>query len=202
MEAFGYLTNAMVKAQGAQGFYSDPTWNISPKLPDGDTLDFNQIRITHGADDQTVTGNDGNELIHGAGGNDQITGAGGIDILFGDTGNDTLSGGSGNDYLYGGAGDDTLNGGSGNDYLKGNGGNDRFVFDESAGGHDKISEFGKHGADTIDISSSLASSAAQVIGSATADPAGNAVLHLGNGVDITLLGIHTADLKADMFHIT
>ena len=202
MEAFGYLTDAMVKAQGAKGFYSDPTWNISPKLADGDTLDLDQVRITHGADDQTIAGNDGNELIHGAGGNDQITGAGGIDILFGDTGNDTLSGGAGNDFLYGGAGNDILNGGAGNDYLKGNGGDDRFVFDESAGGHDTISEFRKHGNDMIDIKAGLASSAAQVIGSANEDSGGNAVLHLGNGVDITLLGIHTADLKADMFHIT
>ena len=201
MEAFGYLTNEMVKAQGAKGFYSDPTWNISPRLADGDTLDFDQVRITHGADDQTITGGNGNELIHGAGGDDQITGAGGIDILFGDIGDDTLSGGAGNDFLYGGAGNDTLNGGSGNDYLKGNGGNDRFVFDGSAGGHDTISEFRKHGADTIDIKASLASSAAKIIASADEDSGGNAVLHLGNGVNITLLGIGTGELKADMFHV-
>ena len=108
-------------------------------------------------------------MIHGAGGDDQITGAGGIDILFGDIGDDTLSGGAGNDFLYGGGGNDTLNGGAGNDYLKGNGGNDRFVFDGSAGGHDKISEFRKHGADMIDIKASLASSAAKIIDSATED---------------------------------
>ena len=69
------------------------------------------------------------------------------------------------------------------------------------GGHDTISEFRKHGTDMIDIKAGLASSAAQVIGSASADEGGNAVLHLGNGVNITLLGIGTEGLKADMFHI-
>ena len=201
MEAFGYLSNAMVKAQGAQGFYSDPTWNISPRLADGDTLDLAQVRITHGADDQYLSGTNGNELLHGAGGDDQISGANGIDILFGDTGDDTLIGGAGNDFIYGGAGNDVLNGGAGDDYLKGNGGDDRFVFGDDAGGRDTISEFRKHGADTIEIDAGLGGSIAQIIGSAGTDESGDAVLHIGSGLTVTLLGVGTGELKTDMFHI-
>ena len=48
MEAFGYLTKEMVKARGAEGFYSDPTWNIAPKLAVGDTLDI-RIRCASSA---------------------------------------------------------------------------------------------------------------------------------------------------------
>ena len=55
--------------------------------------------------------------------------------------------------------------------------------------------------DVIDIKASLASSAAKIIDSATEDSGGNAVLHLAGGVNITLLGIGTEGLKADMFHV-
>ena len=149
------------------------------------------MRIERSSDGQTIPGTGGNELIHGAAGNDRISGGNGIDILFGGEGNDDLSGDAGNDFLYGGKGSDRLSGGLGNDYLKGNAGNDRFVFDQSAGGRDTIADFNKHGTDTIEIKASLASSAAKIIDSATEDSGGNAVLHLGGGVDITLLGIGT-----------
>jgi hypothetical protein len=205
MEAFGYLTREMVKARGTEGFHSDPTWNIAPKLADGDTLELNQVRIAQAPGDRTISGTDGNELIHGAAGNDHISGGNGIDILFGGDANDELSGGAGNDFLYGGKGDDRLIGGAGNDYLKGNAGNDRFVFDQDAGGRDTIGDFNKHGTDTIEIKANLGgggpASAAQVIASATADADGDAVLHIGKGLDITLLGVHTTDLKAGMFHM-
>jgi Ca2+-binding RTX toxin-like protein len=140
-------------------------------------------------------------LLHGAGGDDQISGANGIDILFGDTGDDALIGGAGNDFIYGGVGNDVLNGGAGDDYLKGNGGDDRFVFDGDAGGRDTISEFRKHGADKIEIDAGLGSSIAQIIGSASTDASGDAVLHIGSGLTITLLGVGTGELKGDMFHI-
>src|SRR5262249_12841105 len=51
----------------------------------------------------------------GGAGNDTITGNDADNVLFGGAGNDTLSGGKGNDTLVGAAGNDTLTGGAGND---------------------------------------------------------------------------------------
>ena len=69
--------------------------------------------------DQTLTGSDSSDVIHGNNGNDVITGGDGDDILYGDDGWDNLNGGDGNDALYGGAGYDTLYGNNGNDVLDG-----------------------------------------------------------------------------------
>ena len=63
--------------------------------------------------------------IHGLGGNDYIVGLLNKDnTLFGDDGNDILIGGPQQDFMNGGRGNDTLKGGGGNDLLKGGGGND------------------------------------------------------------------------------
>ena len=201
MEAFGFLAKSIVQAKGAQSFHYDPTWNIAPKLSDGSHLTFD-IRITRSSGNQTLTGSDKNELIHGSMGNDTIGGDKGIDILFGAEGDDTLDGGPGDDFLYGGTGNDRLSGSIGNDYLKGNAGNDTFVFGPDAGGRDTIGDFHR-GTDLLEIKTDLTGlkTASQVLGTATADQDGNAVLHLGGGVDIVLLGIHTSDLKADMIHL-
>jgi hypothetical protein len=203
MEAFGFLAKSIVQAtNGAVPFYYDPTWNIAPKLSDGSHLTFDDIRITRSSGNQTLTGSDKNELIHGSMGNDTIGGDKGIDILFGAEGDDTLNGGPGDDFLYGGTGNDRLSGSAGNDYLKGNAGNDTFVFGPDAGGRDTIGDFHR-GTDLLEIKTDLTGlkTASQVLGTATADQDGNAVLHLGGGVDIVLLGIHTSDLKADMIHL-
>jgi hypothetical protein len=39
------------------------------------------------------------------------------------------------------------------------------------------------------------------LGTATSDADSNAVLHLGGGVEIVLIGVHASDLKADMIHM-
>jgi Ca2+-binding RTX toxin-like protein len=115
-----------------------------------------------------------------------------------------LSGLQGDDFLYGGNGNDRLSGGAGNDYLKGNAGSDTFVFGADASGRDTIGDF-HHGADLLEIKTNLngngLKTATQVLGTATANADGNAVLHLGGGIEIVLLGIHTTDLKADMIHM-
>lgn len=59
----------------------------------------------------TVTGADGDDVVHAYGGNDRVFGGGGADRLLGDTGNDFLVGGLGDDELFGAAGDDVLIGG-------------------------------------------------------------------------------------------
>lgn len=206
MEAFGFLTKSIVQAKGAPSFYYDPTWNVAPKLSDGSYLTFDNIRITSSSGKQTLTGSDKNELIHGSLGDDTVTGGKGIDILFGAEGDDILKGGAGDDFLYGGTGNDRLSGGPGDDYLKGNSGDDTFVFDSEAGGRNRIGDFNEHGADILEIAADLNGNglrtAAQVIGTATHDADGNAVLHLGSGIEIILLGLSASELKADMIHMT
>jgi hypothetical protein len=221
MEAFGFLAKSFVQAtNGAVPFYGNPAWNIAPKLSDGSHLTFDDIFITRSSGPQTLTGSDKNELIHGSFGNDTISGGKGIDILFGAQGDDTLNGGPGDDFLYGGTGNDSrpgwtgngwtgtdndrISGGAGNDYLKGNAGSDTFVFGADAGGRDRIGDF-RPGTDFLEIKSDLngngLKSASQVLGTATTDADSNAVLHLGGGVEIVLIGVHASDLKADMIHM-
>jgi Ca2+-binding RTX toxin-like protein len=85
----------------------------------------------------TLTGNDGDNILRGLRGDDTITGGGGTfttltsatfgvgnDVLIGDDGNDTLRGGVGEDNLDGGTGNDLLEGGAERDVLVGGDGND------------------------------------------------------------------------------
>ena len=53
-----------------------------------------------------------------------------------------------------------------------------------------------------DLNGNGLKSASQVLGTATTDADSNAVLHLGGGVEIVLIGVHASDLKADMIHMT
>jgi Ca2+-binding RTX toxin-like protein len=62
-----------------------------------------------------ITGNDGDNELHGWSGDDVIKGGGGADDLYGESGNDTIKGGAGADILDGGLGIDTLLGGTEDD---------------------------------------------------------------------------------------
>ena len=104
-------------------------------------------RVTDGAD--TIAGRAGNDSIIGDDGDDLLTGNDGADSLKGQTGNDTLDGGAGADIAKGGWGRDKLAGGTGGDTLygqaqsdviRGNRGNDEI---EGGLGHD-ILFGGKH----------------------------------------------------------
>ena len=78
-------------------------------------------------------GVNGNDILIGGSGNDSIYGGfAGNDILIGGSGNDTLDGGLENDILIGGSGNDRLIGNDGNDMLVGGTGSDDFVFDLSS----------------------------------------------------------------------
>lgn len=63
-----------------------------------------------------LTGNEGDNEMHGLSGDDVLKGGGGADDLWGESGNDTIKGGGGDDILDGGLGMDTLMGGTGNDF--------------------------------------------------------------------------------------
>ena len=72
---------------------------------EGDTLE--EIENIHGSiQDDTLIGDDGNNLL---------VGFAGVDELAGDGGDDHLDGGEGEDFIAGGSGDDQLTGGADND---------------------------------------------------------------------------------------
>ncbi|GAA3917376.1 hypothetical protein GCM10023084_80400 [Streptomyces lacrimifluminis] len=66
-------------------------------------------------DENTLSGDDGNDILRGRSGDDVLYGGRGHDRLYGDQGNDVLWGNSGNDVLHGGPGNDRLSGGPGTD---------------------------------------------------------------------------------------
>ena len=127
----------------------------------GDTLTGNAgDNVIHGGGgNDTIGGSTGNDTLYGDGGADAIRGGNGNDVLYGGDGNDTLNGEGNNDTIFGGAGDDTLAGGDGIDVLDGEAGSntlsggsgvDRFVFSVLDGGKDTITDF-RTGIDKIDL---------------------------------------------------
>jgi Ca2+-binding RTX toxin-like protein len=100
----------------------------------------------YGMDDaDTISGDQGDDLIYGGVDNDSLMGADGSDTIFGEHGNDFIDGATGDDLLDGGIGDDTLAGGTGNDTVLGGDGNDILTGED---GDDLLS--GGTGNDTLD----------------------------------------------------
>ncbi len=85
-------------------------------------------RLSGGDGDDRLFGDAGNDLLRGGIGQDLLEANSGNDRLLGDDGNDTLHGGTGNDRLDGGRGDDVIGGGIGDDLLIGGKGADRFEY--------------------------------------------------------------------------
>ena len=104
---------------------------------DGDTYtDIENLRGSMG--DDTLTGDDMDNMLYGQMGEDNLAGMGGDDML---------RGGKDDDKLDGGMGDDTLLGEMGDDRLYGGDGMDKFVF-MMGHGDDEIADFEK-GVDKI-----------------------------------------------------
>ena len=128
-----------------------------------DAIDDSPIVRFGGAEDNVITGANGNDLLDGedgndiliaGGGNDILQGGAGDDLLRGDDGDDRLMGHDDNDILLGGAGDDALFGGMGDDALGGEAGDDElhgYLGNDTllgGAGHDVL--FGGAGDDTLD----------------------------------------------------
>jgi hypothetical protein len=139
-------------------------------------------------DNDTLTGNAGNDLLNGRNGNDSLIGNAGNDILISDNGTDFLVGSAGDDLLDGGNGFDTLRGGLGTDILIGGNGQDIFVF-ASGEGIDTITDF-KLGTDQIGLTEGL------TFGNLSFS--GNEIL-MGNDVLAVLTGVNTNTLTAANF---
>ncbi|WP_296743114.1 calcium-binding protein, partial [Mesorhizobium sp.] len=107
-----------------------------------------------------------------------------------------IQGNAGANVLTGGSGNDTLMGYGGNDTLFGGAGADKFVFAHGTG-QDSIGDF-VTGTDKIDLTAIGFASYQDVI-NATHDVGGNAVIDLGNGDQLTLTGVTTAQLHSGDF---
>ena len=96
-------------------------------------------RIIGSAYADTLTGDDGDNVIEGGAGADTLDGGDGDDRLWGDLGDDTLRGGAGDYWLWGSAGADTLDGGGGEDTVSYDFSNEGVTVNlrtgEASGGH-------------------------------------------------------------------
>jgi serralysin len=90
-----------------------------------------------GSGNDTLIGNDVDNLLRANGGNDRLSGNIGNDTLEGGAGNDTLYGGSGNDQLFGSTGNDRMEGGDGDDTYYVNSGAD-LVIEALGAGNDTV----------------------------------------------------------------
>jgi len=149
---------------------------------------------------ENVVGSGFNDLLVGDDDANTLEGGLGSDTLVGYGGNDVLLGGDGDDLIYGGDGDDTLGGGNGIDGLIGGAGSD--VFDFQAGSaFDWVEDF-VAGTDKIRLVSGMNGSSntsgAAVLANTT-DSNGNAIIDLGGGNTLALIGVTKASLSAGDF---
>lgn len=128
---------------------------------------------------------------------DLIIGTDRGDFIDAGAGDDTILAVSGNDLVVGGDGDDTICAAAGNDTLIGGSGNDTFVF-TSGGGKDVVLDFSN--GDILHIPKTINGLAvitpADLANNVTSVK-GNAVIDLGNGDSITLVGIKAEDVQAN-----
>lgn len=121
----------------------------------------------------------------------QVTG--GAAFVAGDNANQSISGGFGADTLVGGGGNDTLVGGYGSD-----------IFGFVGGGTTNVGDFNKAQGDKLAIQLTGVTTNAQLISAVTAiqdTPTGMSVT-FGKSGTITLVGIHIADITADMVQLS
>jgi len=173
----------------------------------GDGADFiraledNDIVDAGGGDDD-ANGNTGSDIVHGGDGADFVRGGRDADTVYGDAGDDFhVNGNIGDDMVFGGAGSDTLFGGQDQDQLFGEDGNDALSGDL---GVDTLS--GGPGADRFLIRAGAGADVAADFNAAEGDRVqvapgqaftlsvvgGQAVIDLGGGDSLTLMGVAQA----------
>ena len=139
------------------------------------------------------------DIAYGNKQSDTVYGGAGDDVVYGGQENDTVSGGAGDDHIFGNRGDDTLDGGAGDDVMAGGAGTDRFVIGLNSGA-DIISDFESD--EIIDLSmldlpeTDFDSFKASRV---TITAEGHARIDLGDGNQVTLVGVAPDDLAAGNF---
>lgn len=162
--------------------------------------------IQGGTENDTMYGGDDNDTLNGGQHNDQLYGESGNDYVAGGLGSDSLYGENGNDSLYAGQDNDLLVGGAGNDYLAGGSGNDIYYFG-NASGNDMVAAFDNPGAGIGDIirfdiglNGSNITNPNSVLSHITYSN-GNAVIDLGGGHNVTILGVAVNAFTSDDFEV-
>jgi Ca2+-binding RTX toxin-like protein len=207
IEAYGFITGQIALAwkNNPAGmvtvFQEFPSWNVVPRLPDGEYLQASQMQIDVSNNSTVIlSATDRDSLLSVVGtGTATLTGGNGIDLLFGGGGPTTLDAGAGNDYLFAGAGTTTFIDDKGNDYMKAGPGTDTFTFADIHPGHDTIVNF-KVGTDILKIATNLdgiqVANAAQLISTASV-VGGSTVFHFGPNHDVTIQEIATPSTLAN-----
>ncbi|HEX6978550.1 MAG TPA: calcium-binding protein [Alphaproteobacteria bacterium] len=173
--------------------------------PDNDTLvgGFGTFAIWGGDGNDVITGTPDSNLLTGDLGADDMDGEAGNDFLFGGPDDDLLLGGDDSDMLIGSFGNDVIDGEAGDDLLFGGDGSDGF-FVLGATGRDVIADF-EPGVDTIAVRSAsvdiILDTPEAVLRSLATSADGSAVLSLGGGNFVTILGLAPAQLTAADFII-
>lgn len=165
-----------------------------------------------GADNDYLDGGSGEDFLYGGSGNDTLFGASGSDEIYGGddddligagSGADEIDGGAGNDVIYGDSGADLIVGGSGNDTMDGGSGADEFAFADGSG-NDVIENFNTNH-DLILLAKNInggdIENPSDVLSHLSTDINGDAVIDLGGGNTITLVGVDEDDLSSDSFFI-
>ncbi|MCP5072975.1 MAG: calcium-binding protein [Rhodobacteraceae bacterium] len=137
-------------AQGTDTVQSTVGWTLGDNFENLTLIGSDHIDGYGNVESNTITGNQGNNVLNGLGsadtlyggaGDDKVNGGNGIDNLFGGDGDDRLRGQkgadimkseAGDDGLYGGEGNDNLFGGDDNDILKGGMGRDKLYGGDDA----------------------------------------------------------------------
>ena len=156
------------------------------------------------SDDGLLRQLDGIETVFGGAGGDLIYGNFGAEIAYGETGDDIFYGGQGDDTLSGGAGADTLAGNRANDHLFGGSGADVFVFSNN-GAVDLVHDFSLAEGDKIRVVANVngtgIATGADLLARISADVDGNAVVDLGGGNAVQMVGVAPSQLTASAFEI-
>ncbi|WP_208860676.1 DUF4214 domain-containing protein, partial [Pseudovibrio ascidiaceicola] len=105
---------------------------------EGLNISTNDMRVLIGDDTDDTIHVSTQEAVFGGKGNDTITGNDKNDILVGGEGNDTIYGNAGNDTIIGGAGDDFLRGGKGADTYLFSRGDGKDTIEDTSGSSDVI----------------------------------------------------------------
>jgi Ca2+-binding RTX toxin-like protein len=146
---------------------------------------------------QTAIGSDANILWNDRGGAEDFTLGAGRDLVKAGHGNDIVRGGDGADILLGRNGDDRLIGQAGTDRMKGGSGNDVFVATVGSG-LDIVYDF-TVGEDKVDVSGLGFTDFEAEVGSIWRTVNGKALMEMGVGDRLLLVGVDHTTLTADDF---
>ncbi|AFY92654.1 TIGR03118 family protein [Chamaesiphon minutus] len=148
------------------GVFGRLRWDGSPLLPDdAQVADFTQLADKLLAQDPSILGGDGNDVLHGTQGSDFFQAGKGNNTMFGHKGDNVFAAAEGNDIAHGGNGADLFYLGDGNNTMHGKNGIGIFMAGE---GNDIA-----HGGKDRDLF---------ILGN------GNNTVHTGNGMNIVMTG--------------